>query len=169
MSNDTPLPHGADISELEQYLPYLFHLVTASLNSRFLERLRPYGVTVQRWRVLMVIMNKGPRNISELIKLTLIPQSALSRLIDQMERDSLVRRRISEIDTRVVQVELTDHGRQIYHTLAPTASRHAHDMIEGLTPAEIDNLFLTLDKILTNLGASVVRTPKGQSNAGSGT
>ncbi|GAA5542066.1 MULTISPECIES: MarR family transcriptional regulator [Brucella] len=137
--------------ELEEFLPSLFNLITAGLNQQFLERLRPFGVTVQRWRVLMVIMNKGARNMGELVQLTLIPQSALSRLIDQMERDGLVVRRISDHDSRVVQVELTQGGQHIYHQLAPAAASHAKAITAGFDEAETAQLFSLLRRVLTNL------------------
>ncbi|MCI1002044.1 MULTISPECIES: MarR family winged helix-turn-helix transcriptional regulator [Brucella/Ochrobactrum group] len=137
--------------ELEEFLPSLFNLITAGLNQQFLERLRPFGVTVQRWRVLMVIMNKGARNMGELVQLTLIPQSALSRLIDQMERDGLVVRRISDHDSRVVQVELTQGGRHIYHQLAPAAASHAKAITADFDEAETAQLFSLLRRVLSNL------------------
>lgn len=137
--------------ELEEFLPSLFNLITAGLNQQFLERLRPFGVTVQRWRVLMVIMNKGARNMGELVQLTLIPQSALSRLIDQMERDGLVVRRISDHDSRVVQVELTQCGQHIYHQLAPAAASHAKAITADFDEAETAQLFSLLRRVLSNL------------------
>ena len=140
-----------EILELDQFLPYLFHLITAGLSNRFLGRLRPNGVTVQRWRVLMVVMNRGPRNMSELVKLTLIPQSALSRLVDQMERDRLVVRRLSDLDTRVVEVELTDHGRQMYWRLVPAAIAHAEAIVEDFDEQERKLLYSLLRRVLANL------------------
>ncbi len=139
------------ILQLEQFLPYLFHLITAGLSNRFLERLRENGVTVNRWRVLMVIMSKGPRNMTELVKLTLIPQSALSRLIDQMERDRLVVRRPSREDSRRVEVELTDHGRQMYWRLVPTAETHAAIIVDGFGEDERLLLDKLLRRVLANL------------------
>lgn len=140
-----------EVLQLEQFFPYLFHLITAGLSNRFLGRLRPNGVTVQRWRVLMVVMNRGPRSMSELVKLTLIPQSALSRLVDQMERDHLVVRRLSELDTRVVTVELTDHGRQMYWRLVPTAIAHAEAIVENFDERERKLLYAMLRRVLVNL------------------
>lgn len=140
--------------ELEKFPPYLFHLITSCLNQRLLERLRPHGVTVQRWRVLMVVANMGPRNMSELVELTLIPQSALSRVVDQMERDGLVARWTSKKDSRSVLVQLTEHGRAMYEQLAPTARGHAEAIVANFDAAELDTLHTFLRRILSNLGVS---------------
>lgn len=139
--------------ELAQFSPYLFHLITSCLNQRLLERLRPHGVTVQRWRVLMVVANMGPQSISELVRLTLIPQSALSRVVDQMERDGLVARWASKTDNRSVRVQLTDHGRSMYQELVPTAKEHAEALVENFDSEELATLHSYLGRILTNLGA----------------
>lgn len=144
-------PEEVPSIDLDEFLPYLFHLVASRLNHRFLERLRPHGVTVQRWRVLMAVRNLGPRNIGELGKLTLIPQSALSRVVDQMERDRLVLRQISEIDNRVVEVHLTAHGRLLYGKLVPAAMAHAEALVDEFSVSEREMLFMLLRRILKTL------------------
>ena len=145
------LANGSLDIELQDFLPYLFHLIAARLSGHFIERLRPYGVTVQRWRVLMVVMNKGPRNIGELVELTLIPQSALSRVIDQMERDGLVARQTSERDNRIVEVHLTKHGRETYRELAPAAIEHAEAIVAKFGAKDRTELFKLLRHVLRNL------------------
>lgn len=142
--------------ELQEFPPYLFHLITSCLNQRLLERLRPHGVTVQRWRVLMVVANLGPQTIGELVELTLIPQSALSRVVDQMERDGLVARWASKTDNRSVRVQLTEHGRQMYQKLAPTAREHADAIVANFDASELETLYASLRRILSNLGVSTV-------------
>lgn len=140
--------------ELEQFPPYLFHLITSCLNQRLLERLRPHGVTVQRWRVLMVVANLGPQTISELVRLTLIPQSALSRVVDQMERDGLVARWASKTDSRSVRVQLTEHGSTMYRQLVPTAHEHSDAIVANFDATELATLNEFLRRILGNLGVS---------------
>jgi MarR family transcriptional regulator, organic hydroperoxide resistance regulator len=146
-----------DSLELEKFPPYLFHMITAGLNQRLLDRLRPHGVTVQRWRVLMVVANLGPRSMNELVQCTLIPQSALSRVIDQMERDGLVARWASKTDSRSVRVQLTDHGRSMYQELLPAAHEHADAIVAGFNKAEIAMFYNLLRRVLNNLNASDVR------------
>jgi DNA-binding MarR family transcriptional regulator len=138
--------------ELQEFTPYLFHLITSCLNQRLLERLRPHGVTVQRWRVLMVVANLGPRTIGELVELTLIPQSALSRVVDQMERDGLVARWASKNDNRSVRVQLTEHGRTMYQKLAPIAREHAAGVVTNFDASEFETLQVFLRRVLSNLG-----------------
>ena len=155
-SKRTPRGNPEVAVELQKFPPYLFHLITSCLNQRLLERLRPHGVTVQRWRVLMVVANLGPRTIGELVELTLIPQSALSRVVDQMARDGLVARWVSKTDSRSVQVQLTEHGRTMYQQLAPTAQEHAEAVVANFDASELEILQAFLRRILGNLGVSTL-------------
>ena len=52
----------------EEFLPAYFHHITNLLSTRLLERLRIYGVTVPRWRVLMNLMVNDGRTIGELVE-----------------------------------------------------------------------------------------------------
>lgn len=145
------LPKEPTRIELEQFLPYVFYLITSRLSRRFLERLRPHGMTVPRWRVLMVIANKGPSSIGQLVELTFIPQSGVSRVIDQMERDRLVVRRNSAEDQRVVKVHLTARGEGIYRRLAHVAISYSDAIVSDFTRRERAELFALLRRVLSNL------------------
>jgi DNA-binding MarR family transcriptional regulator len=144
-------PEASTRIELEQFLPYIFYLITSRLSQRFLERLRPHGMTVPRWRVLMVIANKGPSSIGKLVELTFIPQSGVSRVIDQMERDKLVVRRNSPEDQRVVEVHLSTRGKSIYRRLAHVAVSYADAVVSDFSRRERAELFAMLSRVLSNL------------------
>ncbi len=140
----------ADI-DFDTFLPYYFHLIAEGLGQRFRTILKPYGVTVRRWRILMVLMTNGPCNMTELRIKSLIEQSALSRVIDQMERDNLVIRRPKFDDNRVIEVFLTDQGRKSYHDLVPAARTYADGIVSKMPAGERQALLKSLKKILHNL------------------
>lgn len=134
-----------------EFVPAYFHRITNLLSARLLERLRVYGVTVQRWRVLMNLVVRDGRTISDLVELTIISQPVLSRIIDQMQRDGLVTRRTARRDSRVVEVHLTSRGRQLYDKIAPVAARHAQLTVKSLSPAQQKLLLAMLRTIIHNL------------------
>jgi len=135
----------------EEFLPAYFHHITNLLGMRLLERLRIYGVTVPRWRVLINLMARDGRTVGELVELTIISQPVLSRIIDQMERDNLVTRRTAERDSRIVEVYLTSRGRTLYAKIAPVAARHAQLTVKSLTPAQQQDLLAMLRTIIRDL------------------
>jgi DNA-binding MarR family transcriptional regulator len=135
----------------EEFLPAYFHRITNLLNARLLERLRIYGMTVPRWRVLIGLIARDGRTIGDLVDYTIIAQPALSRIIDQMERDGLVTRQTAEHDSRVVEVHLTPHGRKLYAKIAPVAARHAELTVKSLTAAQQKELVALLRIVTRNL------------------
>ena len=59
-----------------------------------LERaLKKAGVDQPRWRVLMILGAKNPSNMSELAERAVIKNSTMTRLIQRMQRQGLVRER----------------------------------------------------------------------------
>src|SRR4030088_1141800 len=56
----------------EEFLPAYFHRITNLLSARLLERLRIYGMTVPRWRVLMGLIARDGRTIGDLVDYTII-------------------------------------------------------------------------------------------------
>ena len=148
------------VLELETFIPYLFNLITSQMNSNLLERMRLHGVTVPRWRVLMVLMNKDGCTLSELIRLTLIPQSALSRVVDQMARDDMVVRRPSKRDSRAVEVHLTPTGKRKYWKIAPAAEEHAARIVDSLSAVERLQLSHLLKRVLASLEVEPFQMPR---------
>jgi len=135
----------------EDFLPAYFHRITNLLNARLLERLRIYGMTVPRWRVLIGLIARDGRTIGDLVDYTIIAQPALSRIIDQMERDGLVTRQTALHDSRVVEVHLTPHGRKLYAKIAPVAARHAQLTVKSLSSAQQKELVALLRIVTRNL------------------
>lgn len=139
---------------MDDFLPYLLNRITNRLNLNLLEDLRPLKINVARWRVLAVLGSRDRRSIGELAAYTVMDQSTLSRVIDQMERDGLVERQQSDADSRVVQVHLLDAGRQLFETILPKALIHMDHALESLSEGEKKALMGLLHKILDNVRAS---------------
>ena len=135
---------------LDEFLPYLFNRITNRLNQDLLADLRPLRVSVPRWRVLAVLQTLGPRRMGALSAYTVIEQSSLSRVVDQMERDGLVVRRYHPDDNRVIEVHLTDEGSAMFARIYPLAQRHYERAVEGLSAQERQTLVALLHKILEN-------------------
>ena len=80
------------------------------INELTLDDLRRFGMTVPRWSVLSQLAVRDGRSIGDLARATVIKQSSLTRVVDQMERDGLVERTRESHDRRLVTVRLTDDG-----------------------------------------------------------
>jgi DNA-binding MarR family transcriptional regulator len=89
--------------------------------------------------------------MGELAAHTIIEQAAVSRVIDQMERDGLVARRTASDDNRVIRVYLTSAGRQMFEQIRPLELRHYAHAIEGMDQAELEQLSKLLHRFWENV------------------
>ncbi len=72
--------------------------------------LRPYGLSHAGFVVLMTIWISGPRETRELAAVLRVTRGAIVGSVNTLERRGLVRRIRSEVDRRLVTLELTDSG-----------------------------------------------------------
>ncbi|RZV31903.1 MAG: MarR family transcriptional regulator [Chromatiales bacterium] len=71
---------------------------------------RQSGLTVPQLLVMQAIAKEGSPSTSALARHIVVSQATVTRIIDRLERDGLVKREKSSKDKRVVNVRLTDAG-----------------------------------------------------------
>lgn len=134
-----------------EMLPYLMNRVTARSNQLWVKYLREHGLTIGRWQVLSVLTRFDGSRVGTIADLSGGEQAAVSRVIDQMERDRLVTRRPSITDSRAVDVWITARGEEIYSELLPAAEQFVNRMVQSLSKAEIISLTAMLDRLFRDL------------------
>ncbi len=72
--------------------------------------LKPIGLDVPRWRVLMALYERKTASVSEIAEHAIVKLSTMTKIIQRMQADGLVTCRPSETDARVTEVTLTDQG-----------------------------------------------------------
>ena len=140
--------------ELGTYLPYLVNRV----GQRFITDLTPVltdaGVDIQSWRVLIALYQQGGQPVGALSDLTSINFSTLSRVLDRMEKKSLVERLRGIDDARSVKIELTGKGRDVTETILPHAAALEAEATDDFTEAELATLRQLLVKLYGGLSGS---------------
>jgi len=134
-----------------EMLPYLMTRVTARTNQLWVRQLRDHGLTIGRWQVLNVLSTYDGSRIGTIADLSGGEQAAVSRVIDQMERDELVKRRPSLNDSRAVEVWITQLGRETYAELMPEAKAFVKRMVRTLSEPEIKLLTNLLERLFSDL------------------
>ena len=134
-----------------EMLPYMLGRVSARANQLWVRRLREHGLTIGRWQVLSVLSRFDGSRIGTIADLSGGEQPAISRVIDQMERDGLVRRRSSLHDNRAVEVWITDQGRGVLDALMPHAEAFVARMVRTLDESEIRQLTNMLERLFGDL------------------
>ena len=141
---------------LDVYLPYLLNRAGARIATAFSEEVRPLGATLQIWRVLAALHDRDRRRMGDLSETTSIEVSALTRLVDAMEKRGLVVRRRDAADARAVTLEVTAAGRRLTRRLTPIAERYEAVALRGFEARETEALKASLRRLYANMGALTV-------------
>ena len=99
---------------LHNFVPYLMYRITNQLTRRIRGRLRKSGINIARWRVLAVLQAYGKLSLGRIVDLTVMEQPSVSRIVAQLEREGLAKRKVSTEDSRFVHVSLTRAGEKAF-------------------------------------------------------
>jgi DNA-binding MarR family transcriptional regulator len=145
---DTPLAKADPREALwKGYFPHSLSRVMNLLNLQLLEWLRPYGATVQQFRVMQVIAVLGVASIGEIAQDAVIEQPVVSRVVDQLEARKFARRRKRANNGRVVEVTLTPRGVEVFRAVSP----HAYKIVRNALNVLNDSEKATIEELLSRL------------------
>lgn len=115
------------------------------------ERLKDLGVTQARWST-MVYLEKGGEGSTqrELASLMAIENPTLVRLLDSLEQQNLIERRLCPNDRRARRLFLTESGRKFMTDLTARAEELRDDMLEGVSDKDIECTVKVFQKIMEN-------------------
>ena len=107
------------------------------------ELVAEHGLAVTSYEVLMYLADSpgGQMRMHDLAASVLLSRSGLTRLVDRLERDGLIRRKACDSDARGAYAVLTDTGRRKLD-----AARHTHlagvrnHFLDKLDDEEMDRL-----------------------------
>jgi len=136
---------------LDSYVPYLLNRAGARIATAFSEEVRPLGASLQMWRVLAALRERDGRRMGDLSVMTSIEVSTLTRLVDQMEKKSLVERRRDPDDARVVALHVTAAGKRLTRRIVPIAERYEQVALKGFAPVEVQVLRAALRRLYANM------------------
>jgi DNA-binding MarR family transcriptional regulator len=116
-----PAAKGRRDFVLEESLGYLVNRVARSFAQQLADEIRPNGVGIGQWAVLLVLWARDGLSQAELSRTVAIEPPTMVRTIDRMVRDGLVTRAPDPADARVSRIHLTDRGRALRDELVPKA------------------------------------------------
>src|SRR6187397_3656491 len=121
---------------LQQFAPYLMNRIMGRYNATLRQDFRKQGLTIPQVRALAVLSVSDGVTVNDLAVYTVIEQSTLSRTLDALEAQGLVRREQGDSDSRVRRVFLTDDGRGEFGRAWPSMHDAFEAMFEGIEDAE---------------------------------
>ena len=113
---------------VDDYLLSLLARASFVVSSEFHGRLRARGVSVPVWRVL-AMLSGGPETVTTLAEGCLLQQPTMTKVLDRMERDGLVKRQQDARDRRLVRVHLAPKGEAMVGDLLAAARAHEAEVV----------------------------------------
>jgi DNA-binding MarR family transcriptional regulator len=121
---------------IDDYLLYLLARASHVVSTEFHEQLRRRGISVPVWRVLASLIGSTGETVTGLAEACLLQQPTMTKLLDRMVRDGLVKRSQDTRDRRVVRVALTPRGEAVATELAEAAKLHEAEVLARHPEAE---------------------------------
>jgi DNA-binding MarR family transcriptional regulator len=136
---------------LENFAPYLMNRIIGRYNAALSSEMASLGLTTPQMRSLAVLSVIDGILIRELAVYAVVQQSTLSRALDTLDSNGMIRRETDEKDSRATRVFITDMGREAYERLWPHMSQASDAMFNGVSDAEKRAFVGTLQTILRNI------------------
>ena len=145
-----PLPRLGEIG-LTSFAPYLMNRIMGRYNASLRDEMASLGLTTPKMRALAVLSVVEAPLIRELAVYAVTDPSTLSRALDQLQTDGLIRREADSADSRAVRVYITEAGRAAFETLWPHMAVAQARMFRGIPEEERRAFVTTLQKMLANI------------------
>jgi MarR family transcriptional regulator, lower aerobic nicotinate degradation pathway regulator len=102
--------------------------------------IRPFGLELRHFAVLIALSARGPLSQSALVAATGSDKASMVRVVDDLERAGLVARRPVPGDRRVHAIEMTPLGLETFDAAHQPAQQIADQLTEHLRPGEAGQL-----------------------------
>jgi DNA-binding MarR family transcriptional regulator len=104
------------------------------------QALRPLGLELRHFAVLIALNAHGPMSQRDLVAATGSDKASMVRVVDDLEAQELVTRRARPGDRRVHTVEMTPRGLEVFDAAHVSARPIADQLVEHLRPGEAAQL-----------------------------
>jgi DNA-binding MarR family transcriptional regulator len=136
---------------LDNFAPYLMNRIMGRYNAALSTEMAQQGLTTPQMRSLAVLSIIDGILIRELAVYAVVQQSTLSRALETLDNNGLIRRVTDSNDSRATRVFITDAGREAYERLWPHMALAYEAMFRGIGEEEKRAFVGTLNKMLRNI------------------
>ncbi|MEY9836971.1 MarR family winged helix-turn-helix transcriptional regulator [Streptacidiphilus sp. EB103A] len=154
-----PYTTGVPAGRLHEDLHWLFARLKQGLATAEAAAVRPHGLNLWGYTVLMAIVEAPARSQLALAQAVSVDKSKLVAILDELEDAGLVRRRPDAADRRARIIEVTEQGHR-----ALDSARADVEAIESRLLADLDRPAQTIlrDALRRLAGEPIVRIEEGR-------
>lgn len=109
--------------DIQLSLPMQLLRAREAAMARFRPMLRRHGLTEQQWRVIRVLAAGGHLDATELARRSFLLAPSLTRILQFLEANNLIRRDADNRDQRRSVLALTPAGWRLFEEVAPDSER----------------------------------------------
>lgn len=135
----------------------LYSIINGIANTAITRRLQKYfrdaglEITIEQWSVLYHLWENDGLSQQDLCNLTYRDKPSVTRLIDNLEKQKLVKRVSSKEDRRKNIVTLTDNALTLQQSTFELANKTMDEALAGIKKADVAVIKEVLHKVFTNL------------------
>lgn len=138
----------ADELELRDFLSFRIAKVHAKLNTQAMRLLAAHaGLTLQQWRVLLLIGSQTTTTASALSQTGEIDKALVSRTLKALVADGLVLSRPDRTDHRQLHLKLSAAGRRLHERMLPIMRQRQQRLLDCLTARDRIVVYTALEKL----------------------
>ena len=139
--------------KLHMNLGFLIRSAHNSMTERFVQNVFNSGldISMDQWMILGPIWQLESLSQKELGEICFRDKPSITRIIDSLEKKSLVVRVPDQIDHRIKRVILTNAGKQLFYDVLPIMEKTREEVRGDIPEEEIQIFKNVLSKIIKNL------------------
>lgn len=127
---------------------FLLHHVVRQRENALGRELAQAGLTLSQWQVLVTLTRLDTATMGEVAAFCATDRTTLTRTIDRMVEEALIRRGRDSGDRRQVHLVLTDKGRSAFRSASVEVKRF-NDRVSGvLKPEEVERMQPMIRRVL---------------------
>jgi MarR family transcriptional regulator, lower aerobic nicotinate degradation pathway regulator len=117
------------------HLFFLLHHLVRQRENALGRELTHAGLSLSQWQVLATLSRLGKATMGEVAAFCATDRTTLTRTVDRMVKDGLIKRDRDSVDRRQVNLDLTPKGVEV-HQAALVAVTQFNDRITGVLDSE---------------------------------
>ena len=143
---DPAKKEAAGLRDFEHSLPMELLKAREAAMARFRPMLRDHGLTEQQWRVIRALADYDRIDASELARRSFLLAPSLTRILQHLESEKLVKRLSDANDQRRSVLTLTARGRKVFAEVAPDSAALYEDIESRFGSERLSLLYELLEE-----------------------
>lgn len=140
-----------DNLKLDQQLCFALYAATHSLTRAYRVSLEPLGITYTQYLVMLVLWESDGMSVGKIAQRLELDSATLTPMLKRLEVAGFISRTRNSKDERIVEIKLTDAGKQLQHEIAQVQLGVACKT--GLSNSEFNQLKDSLHRLVQTMSA----------------